>query len=104
MSKKLSPVEKKIEDRLRNVLDPEIGISIVDLGLVYDLKVEDEKLFLKMTLTTLGCPLFDVLEEDIRAKLKDVMEIRKVRIELVFDPPWSPELMTEEAKAKLGFL
>ena len=96
--------EKKIRDKLQEVMDPELNISIVDLGLVY--KVELEKsggVKITMTLTTIGCPLFSTIEQEAKSKLKEVgLAEDKIKFELTFDPPWSMEKMSERAKAMLG--
>lgn len=95
-------MEKKIMTALEEVMDPELYISIVDLGLVYSVKIKNEKVTLKMTLTTMGCPLFTVLESDIRDALKKIRGIKTVDVQLVFEPPWSIEKMSEKAKALMG--
>ncbi len=93
-----------IKDALKGVMDPELGVSIVDLGLVYDMVVSKDGICLiTMTLTTMGCPLFPVIEKDIENRLMEIPEVNEVKIELVFDPPWTPEKMSEEAKAQLGW-
>ncbi len=97
-----NPLEKKIMAKLEDVLDPELYVSIVDLGLIYNLKITGTKLKLTMTLTTMGCPLFGVLENDIRGKLTKIKGIDEVDIKLVFDPPWSMDRMTEKGKAMIG--
>ncbi|OGK10378.1 hypothetical protein A2767_02440 [Candidatus Roizmanbacteria bacterium RIFCSPHIGHO2_01_FULL_35_10] len=96
--------EKLIKSKLTEVLDPELNISIVDLGLVY--KVEQQKsgnVVITMTLTTIGCPLFSTIEQEIKSKLKELGIVeKKVKLNLTFDPPWSMEKMSERAKALLG--
>ncbi len=96
--------EDQIRTQLENVLDPELNISIVDLGLVYEIKVkEDETAFIKMTLTTLGCPLFETIEQDVKSSLKQIgLAEEKVKLELTFEPPWSMDRMSERGKAMLG--
>lgn len=96
--------EDQIKKQLENVLDPELNISIVDLGLVYDIKTgDDESVHIKMTLTTLGCPLFETIELDIKSELKKLgLESDKIKLELTFEPPWSMERMSERGKAILG--
>lgn len=89
---------KKLED----VLDPELYISIVDLGLIYDIVEKNGNVHIKMTLTTMGCPLFTVLENDIKDKVKSIKGVTDVTVELVFDPPWSMERVTERGKAMIG--
>lgn len=96
--------EEKIKEQLEQVLDPELNISIVDLGLVYEINIkEDDSILIKMTLTTMGCPLFETIEQDVKSALKQIqIPEEKVKIELTFDPPWSMERMSERAKAMLG--
>ncbi len=101
---KKNNVVEKIRKALSGVKDPELDLPITELGLVYDIYMEEDKAVIRMTLTTLGCPLFDVIEEDIRKRMKKIKEVDKVRLELTFDPPWSPEMFTEDAKAMLGFI
>lgn len=93
---------KKIRQKLEEVLDPELNISIVDLGLVYKVEVE-KQVKITMTLTTVGCPLIATIEEDIKKKLKEIgINKDDVKIELSFDPLWSMEKMSPRAKAMLG--
>ncbi len=87
---------------LKKISDPEIPINIVDLGLIYDVKVEKGVAKIKMTLTTPGCPLADVLEKRVKEALTKLPGIKNIKINLVWDPPWSPTRMSKEAKAKLG--
>ncbi len=94
--------KKKVLSKLEEVLDPELNISIVDLGLVY--KVDVGKMVkITMTLTTMGCPLISTIEEEIKQKLKEIgIDEKNIKIDLTFDPPWSMEKMTPRAKAMLG--
>lgn len=97
-------LQTRIEEQLKTVLDPELGISIVDLGLVYGVSVtKSGKAKVTMTLTTMGCPMFGVIEAQIEEALMMIPEIEDVKTEVVFDPPWNPSKMTEAAKAQLGF-
>lgn len=91
-------IRKKLED----VLDPELYVSIIDLGLVYDVIEKKGDVTIKMTLTTMGCPLFTVLENDIKDKVMSVKGMKKVSVDLVFDPPWTMDKMTERGKAMIG--
>ena len=94
--------EKAVKTSLLEVFDPEMNISIMDLGLVYDVKVKpDKKVLIKMTLTTLGCPLFPMIERDIKNKVSS-LGAKEVKTELTFEPPWSFEKMSDRAKATLG--
>jgi len=97
------PTIELIREALKTVLDPELFISIVDLGLVYDISVTEAGMAsISMTLTTIGCPLFDTIQSDIREKVLAIPGITDVSIELTFDPPWEPSLMSDCAKAELG--
>lgn len=95
--------KKQVEEKLQDVIDPELQMSIVDLGLIYEVTLEGENVTILMTLTTMGCPLFDTIEEDIHAKLGSIgVEEKNIKINLTFDPPWSMDRMSERAKAMLG--
>ncbi len=96
--------KEDLMEELKKVPDPELGVSIVDLGLVYDIIIDDDgDVTVVMTLTTMGCPLFDLIELPVRETLKSVPAVKDVLVELTFDPPWSPEKMSEDAKVALGF-
>lgn len=91
-------------DKLREVPDPELGISIVDLGLVYDVTADKKgDVIVLMTLTTMGCPLFDLIAEPVKSELLKIKGVKNVSVDLTFDPPWNPSKMSKEAKVKLGF-
>jgi metal-sulfur cluster biosynthetic enzyme len=94
---------EQVFETLKNVFDPELGINIVDLGLVYDVAVSDEgDVDVTYTLTTMGCPIGPLIEDQMRQLLAGLPWIREVRPEMVIRPPWSPEMMSDEAKAALG--
>lgn len=96
--------EKDVMDKLREVPDPELGISVVDLGLIYGVEIEKDGLVtVNMTLTTIGCPLFSLIAEPIKEKVGKLEGVKEVLVNLSFDPPWTPEMMSEEAKIHLGF-
>jgi len=98
-----SPLEEKVKSQLDRVLDPELGVSIVALGLIYEIHVTSEGICkILMTLTTIGCPLFGQIQKEIEDKVMEIEEIEEVEIELSFDPPWTPDKMTLEAKVQLG--
>jgi metal-sulfur cluster biosynthetic enzyme len=96
------PSEEQVMELLRNVYDPEIMMSIVDLGLVYGVEVADGKLLVKMTLTTMACPLGPMIEQDVIQWCKRLVGIHEVKVQIVFDPPWNPSRMSQEAKLMLG--
>ncbi len=90
---------------LRTVYDPEIPVNVYDLGLIYGVEVSDEgAVKILMTLTAPGCPAADFILEDVRIKTESVKGVSRVDIELTFDPPWSADMMSEEAKLELGFM
>jgi metal-sulfur cluster biosynthetic enzyme len=96
-------LRQKVLEALKQVYDPELGINIVDLGLVYEVDVHDDgDVDISYSLTTMGCPIGPLIEDQIRAFLAPIDGIGEVRPDLVFRPPWSPELMSDEAKAALG--
>jgi metal-sulfur cluster biosynthetic enzyme len=96
---------KLVGEQLRAVIDPELGVNIVDLGLVYEIAVDrDGQVMIEMTLTTPGCPLGGFLDDEIRACLTRLPQVRDVRVELVWEPPWAPEAMSGAAKQQLGWL
>lgn len=95
--------KKEILKKLEEVIDPELNISIVDLGLIYDIKIRKNQIKIKMTLTTIGCPLISIIEEDIKNKISELgFNKEKIIIELTFDPPWTIERISEKGKAILG--
>ncbi|MBA2753564.1 MAG: metal-sulfur cluster assembly factor [Chloroflexia bacterium] len=92
-----------VREGLKNVYDPEIGVNIVDLGLVYDADVSDTgDVLVTMTLTSLGCPLGPVIVQEVNNALKDLPGIGDTDVKLVWSPPWSPDMMSEDAKDELG--
>lgn len=89
---------------LYEVIDPELGVNIVDLGLIYDLIIDDGNVEVVMTLTTPGCPLAGYLEDQINNCLRQLPQVRNVEVRLVWEPPWGPERMTDAAREQLGWL
>jgi metal-sulfur cluster biosynthetic enzyme len=95
--------EGRILEALKQVYDPELGINIVDLGLVYEVDLhENGDVDIRYSLTTMGCPIGPMIEDQMRGFLAAVPGVGEVRPEMVIRPPWSPEMMSEEAKAALG--
>ena len=99
-------IRNNVVEVLKQCNDPELPIDLWNLGLIYDLKIneEDEKFSVDivMSLTTPGCTMGQYMIEDIKSKMSSIESISRVDVELTFDPPWSPEMMTEEGKVKLG--
>lgn len=86
---------------LKEVIDPELNVNIVDLGLVYDVALEDGKVDVTMTLTTPGCPLHDSISSGVRNALQQYPEVKDVEVNIVWEPAWTPEMMTKKAKEYL---
>lgn len=98
-------MEEKIVKMLKTVYDPEIPVNVYDMGLIYKIDLDDNAcLRLDMTLTAPNCPAADFILEDIRMKLESIEGIKSVDVNLVFEPEWNQDMMTEEAKLELGFL
>jgi len=98
-------LEEKVVDMLRTVYDPEIPVDIYSLGLIYKIDIDDEaNLHVDMTLTAPNCPAADFLIDDSRIKLESIEGIKSVDINIVFEPEWTKDMMSEEAKLELGFL
>jgi metal-sulfur cluster biosynthetic enzyme len=96
-------LRNRVREALKNVHDPELGINIVDLGLVYGVDISDGAVHVTYTLTTMGCPIGPLIEAEIRQFVEGIEGVDGVEAEMVLRPPWSPEMMTEEARAALGF-
>lgn len=96
-------IKNKILEALENVIDPELGIDIINLGLVYEIIFDDSGLTeIKMTLTTMGCPLADLLTDQIHDALKEVKEVTEIKVNLVWYPAWSVDKMSRYARIALG--
>lgn len=98
-------LEEKIVEMIKTVYDPEIPVNIYDLGLIYRIELNDDNsVDIDMTLTAPNCPAADFMMEDVRMKVESIEGITAVNLNLVFEPEWSQDLMTEEAKLELGLL
>jgi FeS assembly SUF system protein len=98
------PIRKGVIDVLRTVYDPEIPVDIYELGLVYDVQVrEGGGVYIRMTLTSPMCPVAETLPPEVEAKARSVPGVREVEVDVVWDPPWSPAMMSEAARLELGF-
>lgn len=96
---------EKIVSVLKSIYDPEIPVDIYELGLIYDVFVnEDQDVKVLMTLTTPNCPVADSLPQEVKDKVQSIDGVNEAEVELTFDPPWTRDLMSEEAKLELGFL
>ncbi len=97
----LNTLEKKVLKKVTEVVDPELFVSIVELGLVYKVEITEKTALITMTLTTIGCPLFSIIERQVESQALKVKGVEAVKIELTFDPPWNMEMMSEAARAML---
>ena len=102
-------LETRVWSEMKKCYDPEIPVNIVDLGLIYDCRIEERdgggfEVAVKMTLTAPGCGMGPVLAEDVRSRVEEIPGVDEARVEVVFDPPWTPNMMTEAARLQLGFM
>jgi len=98
-------LKEKVIEALRQIYDPEIPVNIYDLGLIYDIEVDDgKKALITMTLTTPHCPVAESMPQEVELRASYVEGIQDAEVNLVWDPPWDPSKMSEEAKLELGFL
>jgi metal-sulfur cluster biosynthetic enzyme len=96
------PTKDEVIDALRQVEDPELGMDIVDLGLLYDVEVQGPRVKVTHTLTSMGCPVGPMIQEDIHRVTTEIEGVEDVDVELTWDPPWTPERMSDDAKFILG--
>lgn len=94
--------EDEVREQLKQVIDPELNVNIVDLGLIYEIDVENSRAEILMTLTTPGCPLHGVFNELVSREVERLEEIEEVDVELTFEPRWSPDDMSDEARSEIG--
>ncbi len=101
----LQAIGEQVVEVLRTIYDPEIPVDIYELGLIYDVQVStDQDIKILMTLTSPNCPVAESLPEEVKEKVRSIDDVNEVELELTFDPPWTKEMMSEEAKLELGFL
>ncbi len=98
-----TPEVDDVMEALENVIDPELGLDFVSLGLIYDVEIEDRDVHVTFTLTTPACPIGPTVTEQIKEFVSEIGGVEKVFPKMVFSPPWSPERMTDDAKFALGF-
>lgn len=96
--------EAQVLEALHEVYDPEIPVNVVDLGLIYEITIGGPRVDVKMTLTAMGCPMAGEVMSDVREHLLQISGIEDAHVELVYDPPWSPERMSEDARWELGIV
>ncbi|MFZ1023075.1 MAG: iron-sulfur cluster assembly protein [Thermoplasmata archaeon] len=96
--------EGAIVKQLKNIYDPEIPMNIVDLGLIYGFDWKEDSVNLRMTLTAPGCPVAGILADEIKAAIEKVPEVKSATVEMIWDPPWTPDRMSEFAKRQFGYL
>ena len=94
---------EQVEEALENVIDPELGLDVMELGLVYGVELDDSEVYVTYTLTTPGCPIGPQVDEQMREFVGELDGVTAVHPKLVFTPPWTPEMMSEEAKFALGY-
>ena len=98
-----APLEQRVIAAMRTVYDPEISVNIYDLGLIYDIQISEQaEVFVKMTLTAPGCPVAGILPGQVESAIRDIPAVSDANVELVWDPPWSRDCMSDEAKLTLG--
>jgi metal-sulfur cluster biosynthetic enzyme len=97
------PSVDEVQEALTNVIDPELGLDFVELGLVYEVEVDDGDVYVTFTLTSPGCPIGPQVSEQIEEFVTELDGVERVYPKMVFSPPWTPEMMSEEAKFALGF-
>jgi FeS assembly SUF system protein len=98
-------MENKIIEKLKTIYDPEIPVDIYELGLIYDIEVKEEgDVHVVMTLTSPSCPSAEEIPVEVEEKIRSLEEVKDVKVQLTFDPPWDKDMMSEEAQLELGFL
>jgi metal-sulfur cluster biosynthetic enzyme len=97
------PTVDDVQDALSNVIDPELGLDFVELGLIYDVEIEGSDVFVTFTLTSPGCPIGPQVSEQIEEFVSELDGVSGVYPKMTFTPPWTPDLMSEEAKFALGY-
>jgi FeS assembly SUF system protein len=101
----MNALENKIVDILKTIYDPEIPVDIYELGLIYEVKIDsNNNVEIEMTLTSPNCPVAESMPKEVEDKVKGHPEVSDAKVNIVFDPPWDKDMMSEEAKLELGFL
>ena len=98
-------LEDKVVEVMKTIFDPEIPVNIYELGLIYKVRIEEpDQVYIKMTLTSPNCPVAESLPIDVESEVNALEEVSRAFVEIVWEPPWNPEMMSEAAKLELGFL
>ena len=95
-------LKEKVISEIKKIYDPEIPVNIYELGLIYDVSIENHDVKVKMTLTTLNCPVAESLPKEVKDSIKEIKEVKDVSLDLVWDPPWDKSMMSEAAKLELN--
>ena len=101
----MEELENTIVDVLKSIYDPEIPVDVYELGLIYEVKIDkDFNVQIEMTLTSPNCPVAESMPKEVEDKVADISKVKSAKVNIVFDPPWDKDMMSEEAKLELGFL
>ena len=101
----MEELENTIVDVLKSIYDPEIPVDVYELGLIYEVKIDkDFNVQIEMTLTSPNCPVAESMPKEVEDKVADIPQVKSAKVNIVFDPPWDKNMMSEEAKLELGFL
>jgi len=101
----MEELENTIVDVLKSIYDPEIPVDVYELGLIYEVKIDkDFNVQIEMTLTSPNCPVAESMPKEVEDKVADIPQVKSAKVNIVFDPPWDKDMMSEEAKLELGFL
>ena len=101
----MEELENTIVDVLKSIYDPEIPVDVYELGLIYEVKIDkDCNVQIEMTLTSPNCPVAETMPKEVEDKVADIPKVKSAQVNIVFDPPWDKDMMSEEAKLELGFL
>jgi FeS assembly SUF system protein len=105
MEQEIIKLENKVVEVLKTIYDPEIPVDIFELGLIYEVRIdEDKNVQIEMTLTSPNCPVAESLPKEVEDKVAGIEDVSSAKVNIVFDPPWDKDMMSEEAKLELGFL
>ena len=104
-NEEVKPLRDRVITTLKTCFDPEIPVDIYELGLIYEIKINDgNDVHIKMTLTSPACPVAETLPPEVEQKIREMPDVNDAKVEITFEPPWDKDMMSEEAKLELGFL